>query len=43
MPLRKAPSEVSYLLLIQFNGGASYPSFADRSQNLVVFGFKHIF
>lgn len=39
----KTAFEVSYLLLIQFNGGTPYAGFGDRSENLIVFGFKHIF
>ena len=40
---QKTAFEVSYLFMIQFNGGASYSSFFDRTQNFVVFGFKHLF
>lgn len=40
---QKTAFEASYHLLIQFSGGASHTSFSDRTQNLVVFGFKHIF
>lgn len=39
----KTAFEVLYQLQVEFGGGLSNVSFADRSQNLIVFGFKHIF
>jgi len=39
---QKTAFEVSYLLQIEFGGGP-YSGFGNRSTNLILFGFKHLF